>query len=125
MTKEKGMNVWLQRWTETERGWGQRPDGYTVHTTSGDLAEFICIYKTEHFTPKDPAPDAYSFPDGVPVRVLVTDKRLIERLEDSQIGCWGKQHELPNKGHQKDSPKDEDPLLKFEGTTLRGKLPRR
>lgn len=58
------ITVWCQQWTETERGWGQRPDGYSLHLTQNHSAEYIKKYLAK--MPDGPTPDEYSFPDGDP-----------------------------------------------------------
>ena len=55
--------VICESWTERERGWGFRPDGYSYHKSPEDLREF-----TEEYWEKmpDEVPDEYSHPDGSP-----------------------------------------------------------
>lgn len=59
----------VQNWIESERGWGQRPDGYSIHLTNVDRAQFIQDYWAG--MPDGPAqgagppPDEYSAPSGV------------------------------------------------------------
>jgi hypothetical protein len=81
--KEKVMNsnttalhhvVICQRWEESERGWGTRPDGTTLHLSEEDLCRFIKNYwdsMPDRINGK--APDIYSRPDGDAFPVLVND----------------------------------------------------
>ena len=59
-------------WTESERGWGQRPDGYSFHLDNTSAEEFIEKYWDG--MPDGPAPDEYSRPDGSRSIVSVTKK---------------------------------------------------
>lgn len=33
--------VYVQKWIEDETGWGERPDGYSVHLNLEDIPKFI------------------------------------------------------------------------------------
>ena len=66
-----------QKWEERERGWGARPDGFSLHLTFGGLRQYI----QEHWDSlPDVAPDEYSKPDGepYPVGVAETVRQQIE-----------------------------------------------
>lgn len=72
----------MQPWIESERGWGQRPDGCSLHKTSKDLHQFC-----EDYWAKMPeqTPDEYSRPDGSS-RVIVISEELHNRLAKSENG---------------------------------------
>lgn len=55
-----------QKWEESERGWGQRPDGYSLHVSEADRAEYVRAYWA-----RMPAavPHEYSRPCGTPYDV--------------------------------------------------------
>ncbi len=36
--------VVVQKWEETERGWGVRPDGFSLHLTDADRSAYIGEY---------------------------------------------------------------------------------
>jgi hypothetical protein len=55
------LGLWCINWTESERGYGQRPDGHTLHLTKDDAEQFIAEYWDKQ--PKGYAPDCYSFPE--------------------------------------------------------------
>jgi hypothetical protein len=75
--------VYAVNWTEYERGWGQRPDGHTLHLTKEDAKQYIDDYWKRQ--PKD-VPDDYSSP-GEPKLVEVDDSTYINV---SNIGnVWG------------------------------------
>lgn len=59
-----------QTWTESERGWGQRPDGYSLHLSVGDMEQFNKEYWDSQ--PKTATvPDEYSRPDVNPKEISV------------------------------------------------------
>lgn len=58
-------------WEESERGWGTRPDGYSLHNSKDEAIKFIRDYQSK--LPKE-VPDEYSRP-------LSDDARLIEVSE--------------------------------------------
>lgn len=56
------ITVVKQNWEESERGWGIRPDGYSLHLTEEDRKAFIKEYWDDQ--PSGEAPDEYSRPSG-------------------------------------------------------------
>ena len=86
------MNVWIQKWEESERGWGTRPDGYTVHSSRGDVDAFFQAMRASEAEKGHGAgnpPDEYSRPVGSPYEAKITDQALVDKLEASEHGCWG------------------------------------
>lgn len=73
-----------QEWWEMERGWGGRPDGWTLHKTPADRDKFVKRYWSGM---PDSAPDDYSKPQGQPKPVVVTDEEYAE-LEDYDLGMY-------------------------------------
>ena len=71
-----------QDWIESERGWGIRPDGYSLHRTEDDRKRFVSAYWST--MPKE-VPDEYSRPDGPPERVDV-DKATYDLVIKSGHG---------------------------------------
>ncbi len=63
--------VYVQNWIESERGWGQRPDGFTIHTSKEDRDEYVEWYN-QKFNNKDTVPDEYTRAEGAPIEVEVT-----------------------------------------------------
>ena len=51
--------VWCQLWEESEKGWGVRPDGYSLHSNQEDVKKYIKEYWDG--MPKQ-TPDEYSRP---------------------------------------------------------------
>lgn len=56
----------LLGWTESEAGWGQRPDGYSVHPTREALKDYISEYwaAERRRNPSGETPHEYTRPDG-------------------------------------------------------------
>lgn len=57
------MNVIVQRWEESERGWGVRPDGYSIHPTEEARVLFCKAYWD---TMPSEVPEEYSRESGAP-----------------------------------------------------------
>lgn len=72
----------LLNWIESERGWGQRSDGCSIHLTEEDAKAFVKEYNED--LPEE-VPDEYSRPDSGPQKVVISDK-LYEKLTDSDNG---------------------------------------
>ena len=51
--------VWIMPWEESERGWGVRPDGYSVHATEAGYDDYLSAYWKSM---PDITPDEYSRP---------------------------------------------------------------
>lgn len=78
-----------QDWMESERGWGQRPDGYSLHRTAEDCKRFIKEYWSR-MPPRDQfgnPPDEYSFPSGEPF-VVDVDQKTYDEVCASDCGVW-------------------------------------
>lgn len=63
-------NVIVQKWEESERGWGTRPDGYSIHPDQAALTRFVKAYWDK--MPKE-TPDEYSRPRGTPYQADVAE----------------------------------------------------
>lgn len=72
--------VYAQRWLESERNWGTRPDGYSLHPSPDLAKQFIQAYWDKM---PDTAPDEYSRPTGTIFPVEVSDD-LAERIESTE-----------------------------------------
>lgn len=65
--------VICQKWEESERGWGTRPDGFSLHVSREALTKFI----REIYEPRQKEtviPDEYDRPDGTPYDINVSDE---------------------------------------------------
>lgn len=84
-------------WEESERGWGCRPDGCSLHLSEKDYHTFEKEYWNSM---PDTAPDEYSRPAGRPVEVQVVQE-LYGRIQNSKNGIrlWNhSEDELAKKG---------------------------
>ena len=63
--------IFFVSWEESERDWGSRPDGCSLHMTQDDAKQFIEKYW--HGMP-DSVPDEYSRPAGSPTLAYVTPR---------------------------------------------------
>ena len=73
-----------QLWEESERGWGTRPDGYSLHLSEADRVAFVKDYWSK--MPKE-VPESYSRPYGGPT-VVDVDVETYEKVRDSKNGIW-------------------------------------
>lgn len=76
--------AYIQIWEESERGWGTRPDGYSLHFTVADAHNFRVRFlqdQVKWFESQGElgVPDEYTRPYGEPYPVSV-DKELYEQL---------------------------------------------
>lgn len=62
----------LQEWEESERGWGVRPDGATLHLTEEDRVRYVAGFNAEFNPPTDDVPDEYRRVSGPARHVRVT-----------------------------------------------------
>jgi hypothetical protein len=107
------MAVWVQMWERAERGWGKRPDGYTLHRERGNVGAFVDDMRTREaalgYGP-DNVPESYSRPLGEPYQATIDDAELIIKVIASQHGAWGP-------GRNPPAPEPGEPhLLAFEET---------
>lgn len=72
----------IETWTESEAGFGQRPDGVSIHLTKEDCENYVKKYWE---TMSDNVPDEYSRPDGNLNVIKVTDE-LYEDIKKSDYG---------------------------------------
>lgn len=79
----KTYTVIQQLWEESERGWGCRPEGCSLHLTLEDCKEYIADYwKT---MPDEDVPDEYDRPCGEPKLVEVGPKTY-KKIKESTCG---------------------------------------
>jgi hypothetical protein len=83
----KAVKVFIQRWEESERGWGTRPDGYSVHFTDEDRITFCNNFMNEQETRLgDSTPDEYDRPERGSVGELYVTLEKMEELIKSTNG---------------------------------------
>jgi O-acetyl-ADP-ribose deacetylase (regulator of RNase III) len=74
--------VILETWTESEAGWGQRPDGASLHLNKGDYTKYVDEYWK---TMPDEVPNEYSRPNDNPSVVKVSYD-LYKKIKNSNNG---------------------------------------
>lgn len=72
--------VLCQEWVERERGWGMRPDGFTLHLTKEDHDAWVKRHYARH---TGPVPDEYTSTVGDP-RMLAIDAAMYKNLTDNK-----------------------------------------
>ncbi len=72
----------VQKWFEFERGYGARPDGYSLHLSESDRTAYIRAYFDT--MPKE-APDVYSQPMG-PAYLADVDAKTYRKVAKSKNG---------------------------------------
>lgn len=77
----------VQEWEESERGWGVRPDGYTLHLSEDDRQKYCKQFWDRQ--PKGPAPDEYSRECGSPFPLDITESSYKKLLENKKQGKFG------------------------------------
>lgn len=94
--KPRKFTVVVQKWEESERGWGVRPDGWTMHLTEEDREAFVKEFYANN--PPGPAPDCYSRTSGDPY-LMDVDEETYKKVEASKNGTWGEGN-MPPTGKQ-------------------------
>lgn len=79
--------IYVVSWLESERGWGVRPDGYSVHKSLEDYAAYMKNYWANM---PDTAPDEYSRPSSNPEERFV-NKRAYDRISNHGLRFWNKE----------------------------------
>lgn len=85
MKNSKEVEVVVQKWEESECGWGQRPNGFSIHLTDADREDFIRDYWDRM---PDKVPDEYSRPAGTPYMATV-DTKTFTKVKKSKNGIRG------------------------------------
>lgn len=101
--------VLCQPWWEKERGWGERPDGFTMHASAEDHQRFVedfwtkqRAYNTERGLPEGHAPDCYSYASGDPF-VIEVDEETYKAVTDPAVaGVWGQGNKAPDPANRRD-----------------------
>ena len=81
----------LQLWEESERGWGIRPDGCSIHL---DDKERLLFIDNEYSNRSESIPDEYERIVGGPLDAYVTDSIFGILTESKSIRLA--QHEMSN-----------------------------
>jgi len=86
--------VVVQKWGESERGWGNRPDGYSLHLTEAHRVAYINEYWDDM---PDETPDEYSYPNGTPYEAEV-DVKVFAKVKASKHGIRRNSNDYPGSG---------------------------
>jgi hypothetical protein len=79
-----------QNWEEVERGWGVRPDGFSLHVSLESLKKWV-----DHFREQRRAyPDEFTVQDGEPYPVEVDDATLRE-IAVRGFKFYGREYRYP------------------------------
>lgn len=73
--------VYEIRWTEYERGWGQRPDGVSLHKSLEDAKKALQV--NQESQPKDHIPDIYT--KGSEPKLIEVDKQTFDKVQKKAI----------------------------------------
>jgi len=93
---ELGSNVAVcQKWEESERDWGTRPDGFSLHLSVEGLKKYIAAYWNSM---PDAIPDEYSRPDGQPYPVGISDEVMELLKENDGSARFYADYEYPGSG---------------------------
>lgn len=89
----KWIEAYLQYWEESERGWGVRPDGCSLHLSLDDSTKYVKNYTKT--LPKE-VPDEYSRVSGPPISVFVSEV-IYNRIRESEAGIRLFQWDMKNR----------------------------
>jgi hypothetical protein len=94
LVAKKKIRVLVQKWEESERGWGTRPDGYSIHPDEAALERYLEAYYAT--LPKE-VPDEYERKCGMPYWAEVEvegdigdGKRVYKHVDGGYPGDGGK-----------------------------------
>lgn len=74
--------VVMQKWDESEFGWGIRPDGCSLHKVSTDVEKYVQEYWDRM---PEAVPHEYSRPGSGPTVIEISDE-LYEKVASSKNG---------------------------------------
>lgn len=94
--------VVAQDWEESERGWGVRPDGFTLHLTREAREAFVMakLARQKAYFDKELGPGVtpheYSRTSGGPQEITVNHEIFLKLAKHSdKNGLWGKGRSAP------------------------------
>lgn len=83
-------SAFLETWTESEQGWGQKPDGGSLHLTKTDYENYVKDFWKDK---PNSAPSIYERPDSN-LREIVVSDALFNTIKESKYGIRLWQSEL-------------------------------
>ena len=79
--------AYVMSWTESESGWGCRPDGYSLHVSQEAFQEYVKSHWELLKRLNGPGtPHEYDRPDADVVRLKPITKKAAKELEESKSG---------------------------------------
>ncbi len=78
--------AWEVRWTEYERGWGQRPDGVSYHKSKEDAEKYVNDYDKK-YNNEASAPDIYT-KGGKPKLVEISKEIHNDLFKNKKEVVW-------------------------------------
>jgi len=100
---EKTHVAYVLTWTESESGWGMRPDGVSLHLTQDDVKNYITAYWDR--MPKE-VPHEYSRNDSDSGKLAAISAKLFKQLkacENHSMRLWNQEYyKLRNDGDIKE-----------------------
>jgi hypothetical protein len=76
-SRPKKIKVVVQKWEESERGWGCRPDGYSIHPDEEARKRYVAAhFKSMKEDFGEEAPDEYDRPNGTPYEAEVDEVEI-------------------------------------------------
>lgn len=90
---EKAQNMktaYLDTWTESEAGWGQKSDGCSIHLSKEDYEKYVKAYWDSM---PDSVPECYERPDKN-LREVVVSESLFKKINNHPTGIrlWQKEY---------------------------------
>lgn len=81
------MKVFYETWTESESGWGQRPDGCSLHVSKEERNKYVKEYWSEM---PDETPVEYSRPDDNGKYIDIPDDHKIvnDLKKEKSLRFW-------------------------------------
>jgi hypothetical protein len=85
--KSKRYTVIVQEWEESERGWGVRPDGASLHLTETDRKAYCEDFwkREKKSNPGGEVPDEYTRESGGP-KTMEVDETVYQKIKKSKHG---------------------------------------
>lgn len=77
--------VWVMEWEESERGWGTRPDGVSLHKSKADCDAYVKKYWEGM---PDRAPDEYSRPCWTAPRQAKVEPEVADWVSAMDLRLW-------------------------------------
>ena len=78
-------SIYAVEWEESERGWGCRPDGYSLHSSLEKAQKYIHDHYSTH---TGAVPDEYSRAVGSPHLVEVSPSLYLAVMQKGNVRLW-------------------------------------